>query len=130
MVIGCGCPDVKSATILPFGDYGGDVSALDLILTEFLFQLSSRIQRLGHEGRKDMGRLESLMMMLPYMLISNFVWTQKKLVNGQFCSIIQRNRATWPRGTKGHGTSWQLDATAYRSHWREGGTGEGDKVNV
>ena len=73
VVVGCGCPDIENATILPFGD----VSAFDLILTEFLFQLSSRIQRLGHEGRKDMGRLESWMMMLPYMLISNFVWTQK-----------------------------------------------------
>ena len=39
VVVGCGCPDVKSATILPFGDYVGDVSALDLILTEFLFPM-------------------------------------------------------------------------------------------
>ena len=46
------------------------------------------------------------------------------MVNDQFCSIIQWNRATWTRGTKRHGTSWQLDATTYRSHWREGGTGE------
>ena len=55
VVVGSGCPDIESATILPFGD----VSAFDLILTEFLVQLSSGTERLGHEGRKDMGRLES-----------------------------------------------------------------------
>ena len=54
----------------------------------------------------------------------------KKLLNDHFCSLIQRNRATWPRGAKRHGTSWKLDAAAYRSHWREGGAGEGNEVNA
>ena len=40
-----------------------------------------------------------------------------------YFSIIQWYRATWPRGTERHGTSWKLDETAYRSHWGEGGTG-------